>query len=277
MTMAGITPRFLTGSRGRILAVLRTPRASSGSSVLMVAPFAEEMNKTRRLFADATQALAAHGLATVLPDLYGTGDSDGEFRDADWAGWQDDLLRTAAWAGEEGWPVRALLCVRLGCILGAQLAAGSLTGLQRTAFWQPVIEGERHLVQFLRLRVAAGMMDAQRAETVQQLRERLRGGETLEVSGYELGSRLAGELATLRLAEHLVPRLGAVRWLEVARSVQDSLPEASERLISQARASGLSITGEQVTGEPFWSSTEIVRNAALVERTAEFLAPVRVA
>jgi exosortase A-associated hydrolase 2 len=277
MTTAGLAAHFLTGGRGRILAVLRTPRASSAPSVLLIAPFAEEMNKTRRLLADAALALAMQGLATVLPDLYGTGDSDGEFRDADWAGWHNDLVRTAAWAAEQGWPVRALLCVRLGCILGAQLAAASLAGLERTAFWQPVIEGERHLLQFLRLRVAAGMMDTPRAETVPQLQERLRGGEALEISGYELGSRLAGELATLRLAEHLSPRLGAVRWWEVVRSVREGLPEASERLISQARTSGLSIAGEQVTGEPFWAATEIVRNAELVERTAKFLAPVRVA
>src|SRR6185436_14934074 len=67
---------------------------------------AEEMNKCRRMIAEAANALAALGVAALVPDLFGTGDSEGEFRDADWETWKADLDTAVAWASEEGWPVK---------------------------------------------------------------------------------------------------------------------------------------------------------------------------
>jgi exosortase A-associated hydrolase 2 len=236
----------------------------------MVAPFAEEMNKSRKMLTDVSHALAEHAVATVLPDLYGTGDSEGEFRDALWDGWAHDLQSVASWASHEGSPVTALLCVRTGCLLGAQLArvlGGSVT---RTVFWQPVIEGERFLTQFLRLRVAASMSGPEKESTA-GLRERLRSGEHLEVSGYELSEELVAGIETARLTTELTPDVGRLHWMEVVRGDDGELPGASTRAIEAARAAGVTVETHAIPGEPFWSSTEIVRISALVEQTVSAL------
>lgn len=238
--------------------------------MLIAPPFAEEMNKSRRMLADVGRALAARGLAAVLPDLSGTGDSSGEFRDADWESWRADVVAAAAWSAAAGWPVVALLGVRTGCVLGAQAARELPNGLTRTVFWQGVQDGARFLTQFLRLRVAAAAMGGRR-ESVAQLRERLRMGESQEVAGYELSPRLAEQLASLRLDAELTVALGALHWLEVARAPGVTLPQASQSCIAAAREAGISVTAQTVAGEPFWASAEIVRIPELVQLTAELL------
>ena len=43
----------------------------------MLPPIGEEMNKSRRMFSLQAQHLAKHGVISVIPDLYGLGDSEG--------------------------------------------------------------------------------------------------------------------------------------------------------------------------------------------------------
>jgi exosortase A-associated hydrolase 2 len=273
LSLAPVSARFLDSGRGRIFAVMRQPQASTGIGVLIAPPFAEEMNKTRKMLTDVSQALQARGVATVLVDPYGTGDSEGEFRDATWACWIQDLARAASWAAEEGWPIEGLLCVRLGCLLGAKVAQEALRGVQRTVFWQPVVDGGKFVTQFLRLRVAASMMAATR-ESVSGLRQTLRDGRCVEVAGYELSPKLAMELEGLRLADGLGTHLGVLHWMEVTRDLQGSTAPASETCLGIARARPLETIFRTVTGEPFWASTETVRIPELVESTVEVLAGI---
>jgi exosortase A-associated hydrolase 2 len=266
-----LRPAFIEGGCGRILVVARVPTAGAGSSVLIAPPFAEEMNKSRKLIGDLAHALAAMGIATVLPDLYGTGDSAGEFRDGDWDAWTLDLARAADWAGAQGWPVTGLVGVRLGCALAAAAARQYLSGLRRSVFWQPVVDGHRFMAQFLRLRVAASMMSDGERETASGLRDRLRGGEVLEVSGYELPPALAAQIDGVRLAELVGPGLGRLTWIEVVRDLGAALPTATQVAMAAAAATGLHVDARTVASEPFWSSTETVRAPSLVEQSVAAL------
>jgi len=267
---ARVSAEFLEHDGRRILLVVRQPIAGAERCALLVPPFAEEMNKCRSIYADLAEALAERGVATVLPDLFGTGDSEGEFRDATWERWLADLRRTLVWAAAAGWTVTGAVATRLGCALAAEALATTGTSLATTVFWQPVADGARYLTQFLRLRVAASMMGAGK-ETVDGLRERLRSGESLEVAGYDLPPSLAAAVDSADLAASLTDRLGAVRWLEVRSDAAAPFGAATEQAVAAAKRRYANVELEQVGGEPFWSSTEIVRNAALVARTADLL------
>ena len=262
---------FVAGARGRILVVARRP-AQQRSAVLIVPPFAEEMNKCRRSFTELSHALAERGIATVLPDLYGTGDSEGEFVDADLDVWLDDLSRVVEWSSAQGCPVTALLCVRLGCPLGALLARCWPGRFEQAAFWQPVLDGKRFLAQFFRLRVAASMMEPNKRESVEALRVLLHSSGRIEVAGYELGSKLVGQLDTLALDARCCADIGAVHWMEVLRDHAATLPTPSRQFIDAQRSAGHEIAEHTFVGEPFWSSVEIVTNQQLIASTAEVLA-----
>jgi exosortase A-associated hydrolase 2 len=271
LTAAPVVPRFLGGDGERVFTLLRHPRRSGASCALLVAPFGEEMNKSRKMLTDVGIELAKRGTGSVLVDPYGTGDSEGDFSQADWLRWQSDLRQAVAWCGQEGLKVDRLLGVRLGCALGAQVVRDAIPGIAHTVFWQPVLDGSRFLDQFLRLRVAASMMDQDRKESTADLRAKFARGEIVQVSGYAIAPRLAAQLDAVRLTELIGPHLGQVHWMEVVRSADTPPPVPATKAIDAARAAGLQVTLEAVAGEPFWSSVEIVRIPQLIERTVALL------
>ncbi len=275
MSQQRVSGQFIAGTKGPIFVLLRKPPAHSRGCVLVVPPFAEEMNKARRMVTEAALQLAERGVAVLIPDLFGTGDSCGEFADATWKVWQGDVASTARWSAEQGLPVTGILGIRIGCALATEaVASGVLPSTARSVFWQPVFDGGRFLTQFLRLRLAANLM-GDRKESLAELRSRLDSGETLEVAGYYLCGRLAADLASLVPPVLLPPGLGEVAWLEVGREAGHSLPLPSQSLIDRTRLQGGILHERMFAGEPFWTTSEIVVLPELVGATIAHLSAAR--
>ena len=249
----------------------RPAEAAASAAVLIVPPFAEEMNRARRMLALQARACAALGFEVLLPDLYGTGDSDGEFRDATWEGWRDGLMWLHESLGERGQRPVVTLGVRTGALLASEVAARSTGGAPRHVFWQPVTDGSRFLDQFLRLRVAAAIVSSDAArETVAGLRARLASGETLEVAGYELSAALAGALAGRSLAAALGAQPARVEWFEIGAG--DAIAPGSEALGARLNAAGHTLAQHAITGPQFWSTLETAVAEALIAPTARAVA-----
>lgn len=267
-----LQPAFVAGDSGRLFVSCFAPAGGTDTWLLFVPPFAEEMNKSRRMMARLGHALAARGIGVALPDLYGTGDSEGEFGDATLTMWQQDLVDTAEWL------VRQHDCRNLlvgGLRYGALLAMATLSRLPSPAtclLWQPVSKGQQQLTQFLRLRLAAGIMGGGAAESLTELQGRLARGETLEVAGYDLAPGLAQAMAPQELAA-LAPPVGVrTHWLELCRDPLRPVTPASAQVIEAWRSVGADVRTYGVAGDPFWSTQELVDAPALVEKSAEILA-----
>jgi exosortase A-associated hydrolase 2 len=263
---------FIGPAGRRILVVARRPVGTARGCILLVPPFGEEMNKSRRMLALVAQGLAARGFVAALPDLSGTGDSEGEFGESTWSQWRQDLQTVHAFFEEQGQVIRAALAVRTGCALIAEVAGQHAWNLSHTVFWQPVLDGARFLTQFLRLRVASSLMGGDRRESTQDLLSRFRSGETLEIAGYEVSPALAHELDKMNAVASLSPNLGTVHWIEVMRAEDGALSESARSAISKATERRVEIVPSTHSGEPFWSSTEIVTIPTLVERSVDILA-----
>lgn len=257
---------FLDGRAGPIFHVVHRPadRAPRGS-VLFVPPLAEEMNKSRRMINLQARRLAQAGFAVLIPDLYGCGDSGGDFADADWDLWLDDLRRCSEHLDQFGNGPRLVWALRAGCLLAGDLLAEYREPAAGVLYWAPVTNGEQHLTQFLRLRVAAGMMSGQK-ESTRALRTGLQEGEALEVAGYTLSPALAERLAAARLEQ---PRAGSVAWFEVAAEGDAPLPPASERLVERWREASTSVDTRVVAGDAFWSTQDIIEVPDLLDATQE--------
>src|SRR6185503_19033996 len=117
----------------------------------------------------------------------------------------------------------------------ADIARDPGAGIEGMLLWQPVLNGEQFLTQFLRLQLAAEMLSAGAAQTgVRELRAVLARGESLEIAGYALHPRLAAAIDGLKLAE-LTPSVNRVYWLEVAAHEEPRLAPASERVLGAWR------------------------------------------
>ena len=90
--------------------------AEDAPAILFVPPLFEEMNRTRALLASVMRRLAAQGFGCWLPDLSGTGESEGDLSAVAWADWRHDVTAAAAHVAEMAGKV-LLASVRGGVLL----------------------------------------------------------------------------------------------------------------------------------------------------------------
>ena len=235
-------------------------------AAVYVHPFAEEMNKSRRMAALQARAFCRAGLSVLQIDLLGCGDSAGDFGDATWSHWIDDVAAAARWVRERTGFEPLLWGLRSGCLL-ACAAIPSLPAIAGLVLWQPVVSGRQHLQQFLRLRVAGELMgraSADRAGT-SELRAQLQAGTTLDVAGYALSPGVALGLDGADLAPDATRT--RVAWLEVSGSEPPEITPAGQLRIAALEAKGNTVTATAVAGLPFWQTQEIAECAALIDAT----------
>jgi exosortase A-associated hydrolase 2 len=272
-----VVPFFLEAGGARRFALLHEPPAgmSTRGGIVCVPPFAEEMNKCRRAVARGAREFARHGWQVLLVDLFGCGDSDGEFEAASWDVWLEDVQTASRWLhARTGW-VPVLWGVRAGALLAAQAARH--TPVHGLLLWQPVVSGELALTQFLRMRVAAdAFADGRGTTTTASLREAMRGGASIEVAGYALTAKVAEPLAAARLSfeDHPCRWVG---WVEAGNGEPPELAPASRRALDAAHTSGVEIAAEAVQAQPFWQTVEIAEAPAFIAASVAQLNRVPVA
>lgn len=265
---------YFTGVSGKFYVTLHLPAecTTPGAWVVVFPAFAEELNKSRAMVSLQARSLVKAGFAVVVPDLYGTGDSAGEFVDADWAVWRTDMCRLVEWVRGQGAASVSFLGIRLGALLAADVASALEDAPDRLVFWQPVSDGKQAMNQFLRLNVAAGMMRGEQV-SVGELRESLDRGLTLEVAGYEISRRLVQEIDQLKLGERM-QRPFNLCWMEIVARQDKPLPLGSRKKVDELLGRGHRVESATVVGEPFWATQEIARVPELIDATTNCLSSV---
>ncbi len=262
----GVQAFFLPADRGaRFVLFQPAQRDVSRGTILYVHPFAEEMNKARRMAALQARAFADAGYDVMRIDLYGCGDSSGNFGDARWDIWKHDLALAGDWLAVRGKVPVHLWGMRLGAMLGLDYWREQPARFASAILWQPVASGETFMTQFLRLAVAGdALRGGASALTTGALRNRLKQNESIEVAGYELAPVLVEEIDSLNLANWAVQD-GIVHWLDV-RSGEEP-PMATQRILDKWRERGIETHYRAVPGDPFWTTQEITEVPALLNAT----------
>ncbi|MCB1864015.1 MAG: hydrolase 2, exosortase A system-associated [Chromatiales bacterium] len=251
-------PFFLDGPHGACFC-LWYPVPAPRRAAVVLPPFAEEMNKSRRMLSLAARALQSHGVAVLLPDLGGTGDSAGDHSDASMARWREEVAAMSAWIGERLPGSVDVLALRTGALL-----CDAIANPGRVCLWQPVVDGRRYLAQFLRLALAAGLTGKRDADvSPQRLRERLAAGDTIEVAGYALSPALVTGLESARLEPAALAGAERIDQFELVAQAETPATPAAQ---SWAAAAGANL--HTCVGVPFWQSGEIVTLPALIDATA---------
>jgi len=227
------------------------------------------MNRCRRMAALQARALAHAGWRVLQVDLCGCGDSDGDFGEATWSRWVDDVRAACAWLDERFGPVAWVWALRAGCLVAVD-AAGSMSAAPDLLFWQPVLSGRQFLQHLLRLRIASelvGGRGAGRSDT-RELRAQLVQGQSIEIAGYELSPALALGLE----AASLTPLSNPVRvaWLEVASEGTELAPGA-QKSVDAWQQSNHVVTTRSVAGPAFWQTQEIAECPELIRATLDVL------
>jgi exosortase A-associated hydrolase 2 len=261
-------PFFLTVGTGQRFCLFHPPAGNCRGAVLYVHPFAEEMNRARRMAALQARALAAIGYGVLQIDLLGCGDSSGDFSDARWDLWQDDLGAGIAWLRQRLQRPVALWGLRLGALLALDYARRAPHDIHSLLLWQPVLNGPAYLTQFLRMRMSNALLanDSTMSGTG-ALRSALEAGETIEIAGYDLAPALALALDRLDSPEKMNPSC-PVHWFEALGSSGQNLSAAAARVSGAWRQRGVDLQVHALQCPPFWITAEITECPTLIEATS---------
>lgn len=237
-------------------------------TVVYFHPFAEEMNKSRRMAALAARAMAASGWSVVQMDLYGCGDSDGDFGQATWAVWRADMQHACEVLHRESTGELWLWGLRAGALLASSIV--ELLPPSNLLLWNPVVDGKQHLTQFLRMKMMADRLQSGEGASTKALREDLAAGKMIEVAGYALNPEVSAGLdtATLTLAPSFA---GRIVWLEISADPTRILSLPAQQCIDKWRGAAVAVHAEALEGPQFWQTQEITECGVLVERSVSLL------
>ncbi|MFK8053055.1 MAG: hypothetical protein AB8F65_08770 [Woeseiaceae bacterium] len=254
-----VSGQFVDSGDRRILLVWHETAVECRSAVVVFPALTEEMNKSRRLLWDLGQRLAAEGVMLVVPDLSGTGDSEGEFLEARWSHWCADMAAAKHWIAARGITQVDALAVRFGACLYADCAdLWAADADYRLACWQPELDGAKALKQLMRLKVMSDRVTWGEKTKLGDLQATLKTAP-VEIGGYQFHPELAASISQSTFDPAALPTRVSGGLFDWSRPNDDEKP-----------ADG--IKRFQAEGQRFWTAVEPEANERLVADTGAFLA-----
>ncbi len=264
-SLSAVCPFFIPDQQGDLFALYYPPVSGGPPKQIFIhiPAFADEMNKSRRMISLQAREFAAKEYAVLIIDLFGTGDSQGDFSDANWTAWRQSLLSLCRALLQQGFTI-SLWALRCGTLLALDMAEKSEIQFENFLMWQPVLNGETFMMQFLRLRVASALMDrnAPREKTA-DLKKMLQDGHLLEVAGYGLNPELVNPLMAIRANQFKKLPFKKIAIIEVIGDSQKGAP-INRKFVDELQHKDFDVSLQSVAGSPFWSTQEIVEVPELI-------------
>lgn len=211
LTTPRVEPFFFDARPGTRFSLYHAPnpQVAPRGAILYVHPFAEELNRTRRMAALQSRAFAALGYAVLQIDLFGCGDSCGEFNAGRWQIWHDDLALAAGWLAERDSGPLTLWGMRLGGLLALDAAARLRP--RCVLLWQPFMSGRACMNEFLRMSAQLRDPAPGAPRSTAALRAQLAVHGAIEVAGYEVAVPLVKAVDACDAASLALPPC-TVHW-----------------------------------------------------------------
>ncbi len=226
------------------------PQVAPRGAILYVHPFADELTRTRRMAALQSRAFAELGFAVLQIDLFGCGDSCGEFSAGRWHLWREDLVLAANWLAERDTGPLTLWGLRLGGLLALDVAAQIRP--RRLLLWQPYLSGRACINGFLRQSEQLRDPAPGAPRSTSALRAQLAVHGAIEVAGFEVAVPLVKAIDACDAAQLTLPPCD-IHWLAYAGSAPARAAAGAARMQARWAAGGAQLHYYQLEGAPDWS------------------------
>lgn len=250
------------------------PQNGLRARVVFFPPYGDEMNQTRRMYRLTAEVLAAHGIASCMFDLKGTGDSTADFMQASVTAWLDDCRTIITPLAEESLPLVFIGC-RLGAALAVQTSMALATPLASFVAWAPLWKGALQLGGLLRAARMARLARDQSAQPTQGVasatddpKQYWAAGKPAWLAGYPVSPRLAEELQALDANEAPMARQATLFELRaLGVDDPDAVSEAMKGRAQAWRQEGVPTRARVVQAPSFWNVIDLVDVPELVDAT----------
>lgn len=261
---------FLETDQGRLFTLYHPPAENipDRGDFIFIPPFGEELNRSRHMISKMARTMNQNGYGVFLPDLFGTGDSEGTYKDATWDIWKNNICAAHDWLTDKGRNNISFWAMRTGALLAADILKESPGLTDNLLLWAPVASGKNFINQFLRIKIAAELA-AGRTITGKELQAELVAGKSLEIAGYDLNPALAKSLSGSILSD-LMGKY-RINWLDVSLTDNAVLSPASTKTVNALTAAGHDITTSAAHDPLFWTLQEPEWAPSLLHATEEIL------
>ena len=195
-------------------------KADSNNSrvVILVPPFAEEMNRSKRMYVLCARLLANSGIHALCFDFSGTGDSSGEWGEFSYDDWVSDLKVVYDYAKSIASEVN-FVALRFGALILADAAKDDRVSANKCIFWDPIEKGESLTRQLVRMKIAAAMADEAKKITTRDVIDSMNHEGLLESAGYHVSRLMFEDIKSKNLFD-LMPTVADktdVHWMTLGK------------------------------------------------------------
>jgi len=210
---------FISSPQGQLF-ITQFGDVSDDTAILCLPSITEEMNLARAVVAKQAQHFANADIPCFILDYYGTGDSEGEFEQANADIWLENILAAGEFIQKQGITKIILWGIRFGAllVLSHQEKLHQQLPIIQQILWKPVTSGKLFAGQFLRIKQANAMMNsASNNATGEKVnwREQVLAGNDVEVAGYLLTKTMLQSMESLQISKDFQP-LSTFNWFELA-------------------------------------------------------------
>lgn len=258
---------FLTGHRGKYF-LTQWPSVRKNSPLLIILqPFAEEQNRIRHLIRKLAESLQKQGWQILLPDNYGTGDSDGDLDTATTTLWREDLIQLLQMLRDDGFEQVSFIAIRFGCLQLFDLLNKHDLPLTpgKLILWQPMFDVAKFWQQFARIKVAEAMANGTKSSQ-KALEQQLDDGTTLEIAGYPISPKFYQSLQQMQCNLPAVLTQFTLSWFETSQLDNTSLPV--QKMLQQLQQQQ-NVIFNQIKAEPYWQTAELASADTLIALTVQ--------
>ncbi len=209
-----LSGHFVSSPRGKLF-ITQFGEVEGETAVLCLPSITEEVNLSRAVVAKQAHCFTAQGVPCFILDYYGTGDSEGEFEQANADIWLENIIAAGEFLIQKGIKKIILWGVRFGAllVLSHQEKLHQQLPIIQQVLWKPVTNGKLFLGQFLRIKQANAMMNNS-SEKI-NWREYVLSGKDVEVAGYLLTKSMLQSIEALKISTDFHP-ISLMHWFELA-------------------------------------------------------------
>lgn len=238
---------FLSNRRGRKLFYAVHGDPVSRCAWLFCNPFLEEKTFSQSVYVAWARRIADEGGLAIRFDYEGDGDSEGTGETVGLQDWVDDAVAVSEFARTR---FRLENIYLFGLRLGGSVAclAAQHVPCAGLLLWDPVIKGEPYFQDCLKINLTTQLATYKRVTVGRkQLLEQFAAGETVNIGGHEVSSKMAQEIRRLDISNLLEASPAVVDVIQFQNSDNSGFVFSS----SHARSSS-PVQVHLLPVTPFW-------------------------